>query len=217
MNKNTWILVVIVVLIVGGMIGLAILLKSSSPDQVTADPNITGEQVLVRETSHMTGQLKAKVILVEFGDFQCGYCAEANPAVQQVVEKYKSNPEFNFVYRHFPLAQHNHAIVSAQAAEAAGEQGKFWDMEKILYANQNDWAGTISPVNKFVEYAGQLGLDVERFRNEVAASQYINVITQDKKDAEALGVNSTPTFFLNGQKLDGYSTLDSQIAQLLGQ
>jgi protein-disulfide isomerase len=215
MNKNVLTLGLIVILIVGSVVGLAIWLKSTSPTPIAANPDIKGEKVFVRPNSHMTGKQGAKVTVVEFGDFQCPFCAEASPTVTQVINKYKNNPDFNFVFRNFPLPQHSNAQISAEAAEAAGAQAKYWEMEGLLYQHQNDWAGSVNPTGIFAGYAQQLGLDVNKFSSDLKNSKYIDNITQDQKDGEALGVNSTPTFFLNGQKLGSYTELDGQIGALL--
>jgi protein-disulfide isomerase len=213
--NSTWKLLGIIVLVLAVVIGLAVWLQAISPEKATPNPDIKGEKTFTRPYSYMTGKADAKVQVVEFADLQCPFCAQASAPVKAVVDKYKANPDFNFVYRHFPLGQHSHAQEAAQAAEAAGSQGKFWEMVELLYSKQNDWAGSVSATSIFVNLAGQLGLDTNKFREEVSASKYIDNITQDYMDGEALGVNSTPTFFFNGQKLDSHTELDSKIAEAL--
>ncbi|MBX4186974.1 MAG: DsbA family protein [Candidatus Doudnabacteria bacterium] len=215
MNKNTLTLVLIVVLILGAVVGLGFWLQSVSPEKILSDPNLKGEKVLSRSYSHMTGSANAKVTVVEFADYQCPFCAASYPGVKTTVDKYKNNPDFNFVYRNFPLAQHPNAKPAAEAAEAAGAQGKFWEMEGLIYERQNDWAGKINATSTFVSYAQELGLDTAKFENDVKTSKYVNEIAQDYLDGEAWGVNSTPTFFLNGQKLDSSTDLDAKIAEAL--
>ncbi len=205
----------IVVLVIGAVLGLAVLLKSVSPEKVSVDPNIKGENVAVRDYSHMTGSPNAKVTLIEFGDYQCPFCAQAYTPVSQVVDKYKTNPDFNFTFRHFPLSQHAGAMPAAQAAEAAASQGKFWEMNGLIYTKQSEWSGTVNPTSYFTNYAQQLGLDMNKFKSEVAAGSYINNIRQDEADGQAWGVNSTPTFILNGEKVNSYSDLDAKIGALL--
>ena len=215
MNKNILILALIVIVVLGGVLGLAIWLKTVSPTSTPANPDIKGEQVFSRSYSHMTGQAQAKVTLVEFADFQCPACAAVYAPVKQIVDKYKANPDFNFVSRNFPLSSHANAKISAQAAEAAASQGKYWEMTELIYQGQSDWAGSINPTNALVGYAQQLGLDVDKFRDEVLNSKYIDNIMQDLKDGEALGVNGTPIFFLNGERLAGIAELDSKIYNML--
>lgn len=202
-------------LIVIVVVGLGFLLKTVSPTKVQPNPNIVGEKVYTRSYSHMTGKADAKVTFVEFGDYECPYCAQVNGPVQQIVSKYKADPNFNFVFRHFPLSQHPNALPAAEAAEAAGAQGKFFEMSDLIFEHQNDWASSINPTDNFVSYAQQLGLDVNKFKSEITVSTYINNIAQDQADGNAFNVQGTPTFFLNGQVVEGLAQLDSQIQALL--
>ncbi|MBX4191394.1 MAG: DsbA family protein [Candidatus Doudnabacteria bacterium] len=215
MNKALRNIILIVLIVVVTAIGLAIWLKSLSPEQVTPDSSIRGEKVFIRPGNYITGNTSAKVVLIEFGDFQCPACAANYTPIKAIVNKYKSNPGFNFVYRNFPLSSHANAKISANAAEAAGSQGKYWEMMDLLFKNQSQWAGSINPMNTFIQYAQSLGLDIDKFKDEVSTSHYINKIMQDYKDGEVLGVNGTPTFFLNGERLGTIADLDNQIQALL--
>jgi protein-disulfide isomerase len=170
------------------------------------DPNL-----LVREDSQMTGKVGAKVTLVEFGDYQCPACAQVAPFVKQIVDEYKNNPDFNFVYRNFPLGQHANALVSAEAAEAAGAQGKYFEMNELLYQNQDHWAGVENPIDLFVGYATTLGLDVVKFRADVEANKFEALIKRDMQDVATLKLNHTPTFFLNGVEVTNLRNLKAQI------
>lgn len=155
---------------------------------------------LIRPTSHSTVSPNAKVNIVEFGDFQCPACAAAYPIVEQLLALYKDNPQVNFVSRNFPLSQHQYALLTAEAAEAAGAQGKFWEMYRLIYTNYDQWVNSADPMSILVGYATQLKLDVNRFKTEVTANKYSAIIEQDKQDGLALGISSTPTFFINGVK-----------------
>ena len=172
--------------------------KTSSGTQVVVDSNL-----LIGQKSYMTGKKEAKVNVVEFGDYQCPACAYANPIVEKLIEAYKGNPNVNFVYRNFPLPQHSNAMVSTEAAEAAGAQGKFWEMHNMLYSGQNDWSGSPNALEVFKGYAQKLGLDVQVFADSVNQKKFQDIINKDRSDGQALGVNSTPTFYVNGSKLDG--------------
>ena len=211
MNREAKIIIVIGVVIILAGLGLA---KFSSKNTFTppADPG-----KLVREDSHMTGKVGAKVTLVEFGDYQCPFCSQFDPTVEKLVSDFGSNPDFNFVFRNFPLPQHQYAKIAAEAAEAAGAQGKFFDMEHKIYANQNTWVASSNPLDIFVQYATDLGLDANKFKSEVQSNAYNNRIQTDLTDADALGVNSTPTLYLNGEKTNSadYATLKSQIEDAL--
>ncbi len=172
--------------------------RTSTGSLVIADPNL-----LIGQLSHMTGNKEAKVNVVEFGDYQCPACGYAAPIVKQLIEAYKTNPNVNFVFRNFPLPQHSNAMVAAEAAEAAGAQGKFWEMHEIIYSGQNDWSGSPNATEIFAGYAQKLGLDVKMFTDAVNQQKFQDVIFKDRSDGQALGINSTPTFFVNGEKMNG--------------
>jgi protein-disulfide isomerase len=198
MTKEVKIIIgIAVVVIVGG-----ITLFMSQPKALAPTQNVDGSK-LIREGSHMTGSPTAKVQVVEFADIQCPACAQAAPILTRLREEYKGNNNVNFVFRHYPLPQHGKAMVSAAAAEAAGKQGKFWEMVDKLYAEQVSWAnGDDSAV--FLKLAQDLGLNIETFRSDSNPAIYQEIISADKQDGEDLGVNSTPTIFINGEKAVGY-------------
>jgi protein-disulfide isomerase len=212
MKKTAWIIIAIVVVVVG----IGIYLSSKSPSQNQANENIQGSKSLIESYSHQTGSPSAKVTLVEFADYQCPFCGSAYQPVKDIVDKYSSNKDFNFVFRNFPLSQHADAQIAAEAAEAAGAQGKYFQMHDLLYQNQSEWSVSADPLSDFVKYAQQLALDTNAFKSSVQGSNFINQITQDEKDGEALDVQATPTFFLNGQKYEGLpSNLDSLVQAAL--
>jgi protein-disulfide isomerase len=197
MSKEAKILITIAgVVVIGG-----VLLAIFANPQPTEPGAPVDEKSLIRDNSHMTKELGAKVTIVEFGDFQCPGCAAAAPIVKQVIETYKDNKDVNFVFRNFPLDSiHPNAHISAEAAEAAAAQGKFWEMYEILYSRQADWSTNPSPLEAFVGYAQSLGLNVDEFRSAVSQRMFADVITADYNDGVSLQVNSTPTFFINGVK-----------------
>ena len=197
MTKEAKVLIGIAVLVIIGGVLLAIF-ANPQPEQPGAPVD---SQALVRENSHMTGKKDAKVTVVEFGDFQCPACAAAFPEMKAVMDQFKDNPEVNFVFRNFPLdAIHPNAQVSAEAAEAAGKQGKFWEMSEILYARQSEWSQSQTAKDVFVKYAEELGLNVDEFKISVEQRLSSDIISTDAKDGGSVGVNSTPTFFINGVK-----------------
>src|SRR3989344_1637923 len=191
MRKEIVIMTLVFIVIFGGL-GFLI-----SRNNNGATIPATKEQ-LIRSTSHSTVSPDAKVSIVEFGDFQCPACAAAFPIVEQLLAFYKDNPQVNFVSRNFPLPQHQYALLTAESAEAAGAQGKYWEMYRLIYTNYDEWVNSADPMSILVGYATQLKLDVNRFKSEVTANKYSAVIEQDKQDGLALGINSTPTFFING-------------------
>ena len=196
MTKEVKIMTIVFLVIFGG---LGFLIVRNNKIATAPAP----KEQLIRPTSHSTVNPDAKVNIVEFGDFQCPACAAAFPIVEQLLALYKDNPQVNFVARNFPLSQHQYALLTAESAEAAGAQGKYWEMYRLIYANQNDWVNSVDPMSVLVGYATQLNIDVNRFKSEVAANKYSAVIEQDKQDGLALGVNSTPTFFINGTRVNG--------------
>lgn len=152
------------------------------------------------------GPENSVVTLVEFSDYQCPFCAQAWPYIEKLVGKYPNN--LQFVYRHFPLPQHQFAKEAAYAAESAGKQGKFWGMSKLLFENQDK----LSP-DLFPKLAQDLGLNIEQFKKDVQDDAIKNKVEADLSDAKKLGLNSTPTFFLNNNKinLQNFSDLEQQV------
>lgn len=173
---------------------------------------IADETVLLRNNKHSTATGSAQLTIVEFADFECPACQAIHPAVKKLIAEYPQ--QINFVYRHFPLPQHKSAFLAAKASEAAGAQNKFWEMYDALYENQKTWADSKNPTALFLEYATKLNLNAEEFSTALAGKAYEQTINDDLTDARILGVNSTPTFYINGQKYTGplsYSGLKNQI------
>lgn len=211
MSKETGIMLGIAALV---LVGGIVLFITTGPGSKVQPGQAVDSQSLVLDTSRMTGDKNAKVTLVEFGDFQCPACAQFHPKVKEILEHYKGNKDFNFVFRNFPLTQHKNAPISAEAAEAAGEQGKYWEMHDKLYEAQNEWSESSNPLDIFAGYAQQLGLNVDQFKNDVANSKFKALIDADQADGVKLKVNATPTFYLNGQKLDVLPSLNDFIAKV---
>lgn len=134
----------------------------------------------------------AKITIVEYADFQCPGCKAAVPEVSKVAEEYGDS--VRVIYKHYPIQGHAQAFRAAEAAEAAGAQGKFWEMQKLIFENQ----ATLSN-SSYVTFAQQLGLDVDRFEKELNEGLYEADVTADKNEADGLGVTGTPTFFINGE------------------
>ncbi len=172
--------------------------------------------ILTRNANNKISANNAKVTMVEFADFQCPACANTFPEVKKILEEYKG--KITYIYRHYPLPQHQNAILAAKAAEAAGRQGKFWEMENLLYTKQLEWAEESSPQNIFIAYAKTLELSEEEFKKDIEGNTFDTRIQQDKIDGQSLGVNSTPTFFINGKKfteVPSYINLKMVISQFL--
>ncbi len=143
------------------------------------------------------GNVDAPVTLLEYGDFECPYCGMAYPVLEALLEE---DPDtVRLVYRHFPITNaHPHALMAAEAAEAAGAQGKFWEMHDMLFTHQDQLED-----DDLIEYAGAIGLDVERFDQEMRADRYLEEIERDFRHGIEDGVNGTPTIFINRIRYDG--------------
>ena len=176
------------------IVGVAVLLGNKSA------PKPVDQATLVNQTSEILGAYDAKVTIVEFSDFECPACKSAEPTVEQVLDKYKG--KIRFVYRHFPLSQHQYGFIAAQAAEAAGLQNKFWEMHKLLFEKSPQ----LSQDDLF-KYAMTLNIDVAKFAADYNSETVKNKIQQDLADGNKTGLTVTPTFFINGTKIDGALSL----------
>lgn len=157
---------------------------------------------------HVLGEKgTAGVTLVEFLDFECEACRAAYPFIEQLREKYAG--EVTFVVRHFPIPSHTNSTHAAAAVDAAGEQGKFEAMYKKMYDTQPVWGEQQkSNAALFRKFAQQMGLDMGRYDEDVASEAILDHITEDQQAGVRLGVEGTPTFFLNGELLQPTSTTD---------
>lgn len=169
-------------------------------------------------TNHVEGQGKDGIRLIEYGDFQCPYCGQYYPVINQVVQEY--NQQITFQFRNFPLTSiHPNAFAAARAAEAANIQGKYWQMHDLLYesnmqyyaSNQaaSSWISASDPLPAFDQLAKQLGLNVAKFNSDYGSSKVNNLIEADLAEGNKLGVNATPTFYLDGKKIQPTETLAS--------
>lgn len=168
-------------------------------------PKVTSEDIIV-------GNAKASETIVEYADVQCPACAAYNPVVNQVLDNY--NGKVRLVYRFFPLPQHQNAVIGAQSAYAAWKLGKFAQMKDKLYDTQADWGELPNDQAqaKFLEYAKSLGMDQNKFKNLMGSQAAKDFVQSDNQEASSLGLNSTPTFFLQGrlivpQGLSDFKTL----------
>lgn len=157
-------------------------------------------------SNHVIGKNTTGVVLVEYGDYQCPACGQFYPIVKQLQSTYNDKIQFRFA--NFPLVQiHQNAMVSARAAEAASLQGKFWEMHDLLYENQNSWSTSSDPNPYFEQYAKSLGLDVTKFKSDMASSRVLDTINADVSQVQALGGSGTPTFVINGKKIENPNSL----------
>ncbi len=207
MTKTRWIVFIAVcVAILGGLV------LFSKKDEVNVNDIDASKVIAETETvpgDHVWGNKDAKVVLVEYGDFQCPGCGGAYPNLKAIKETYKD--KVAFVFRNLPLTSiHPNALAAATAAEAAGLQGKFWEMHDKLYDNQTLWsdAQATSRTDVFVGYASELGLNVDQFRSDLSNSKVTQKIARDRALANKLKLTGTPSLMIGENKLDEESTSD---------
>lgn len=164
---------------------------------------------LVRADSPVYGPKDAKVTLVEFLDPECEACRAIHPIVNDLKTKYAD--KFKFVVRYMPL--HSNSVLAASGAEAAGEQGRYWEYLDVLYRTQSEWGEQQTPQReRFLEYARVLNLDLAAFEKSLDDPKWAAKVDRDRADGVASGVKGTPTFFLNGKLLELKSTGDLEAA-----
>ncbi len=195
-------------LLVGTLVGTLLLIigvsvffsgSNTSSEQVTVD-----QTVLLEGATNIKGAtgnpIEPTVTIVEFSDFQCPACASAAPVLSSLVESY---PQVQFVYRHFPLISiHRNAIPAGQAAEAAAQQGKFWEMHDALFASQATWSNQSNPTDTFMSLAQDLQLDESAFRAAYESSETREIVMRDLRLAEQLKLGSTPSLYYNGELMN---------------
>jgi protein-disulfide isomerase len=172
---------------------------------VTAPHRLT---VPVSDRDHFRGDLGARLVLVEYGDYECPYCGAAHPVVKEVLRLL--DRESCFAFRHFPIvSSHPHALRAAEAAEAAGAQGRFWSMHDRLFEHQSELDD-----DSLVRHAVRIGLDPREFVADLASHRHLERIQEDLSSGARSGVNGTPTFFVNGIRYDGPRDVTSIVRAL---
>ena len=205
MNKIGWIIFsAVVVLILGGLI---VWTRMANPpidlSGVENNSVIAASEQNGNIGDHVTGKTDSNIRLVEFGDFQCPSCGGAAPNVNTLMDEY--GDRVALVFRNFPLTTiHPNARAASATAEAAGLQGKYWEMHDLLYERQGDWSNqdATKRTETFNQYAEEVGLDIEKFKTDVASANVGKKISFDQALGKREGVSATPTFYLNGEKLD---------------
>ncbi len=193
----------------------------SLPDTVvTVTPSPTPDTDFEDETVTVLGDPNAPVTIVEFSDYQCPYCLRHfQQTMPQLKKDYIDTGKVRYVFKDFPLTQiHPLAVPAAEAAECAGEQGKYWEMHDLLFGQQERWIQAAQPNDVFKEFAQEIGLDMNAFDECVQSGKYQDEITADMHEGLAAGVQGTPAFFINGQFLSGaqpYEVFKQMIDQIL--
>ena len=214
MSKVRWIIFSAVIVLVLG--GLVIYSRISNPSIDVSNLNtnnvIAASAQNGQIADHVFGKADSKVVFIEYGDFQCPSCGGAYAQVKAATEQYQD--KVAFIFRNFPLTTiHPNARVASAAAEAAGLQGKYWEMHDLLYQSQSAWENLTGNQRtaEFVGYAGQISLDEAKFKTDLASSLVNKKISFDQAIGKKIGVDATPTFYLNGTQLS--STDAGQIVQ----
>ncbi len=190
--------VIIVAVLIAALAATWIILRSSRPERPPT--NSSGAEAPGAEPPHIRGNANAPVTLEEFGDFECPSCGTYSVELKKIESEF--GDRLRVIFREYPLypTPHKHALIAAQAAEAAGLQGRFWEMHDKLYENQKAWSEATDVMPMFIDYARQIGIDTDRFARELNGEAVAVRLTQDGIRAHAHGVTSTPAFFVNGKE-----------------
>lgn len=206
MNSKTWIIFgVICVALLGGLIAFS---RSQNPgvdvSGVDANGIIAASNANGDIADHVDGKRDSKVILIEYGDFQCPGCGAIHPGVKKIMEDYSD--KIAFVFRNFPLtSMHPNAVAAATAVEAAGLQDKYWPMHNLVFENQNSWSqvSAAQRTDRFIELAKQAGVtDIDKFKADLSSKNIGQKISFDQALGKSKGVTGTPSLFLNGEKVE---------------
>jgi protein-disulfide isomerase len=206
----------IILVVLGVALGSAYYLTRSAPGSTTTTINQTPPSqsgaanaqqrpaalkgIPGAEPAHTLGSANAPIQLEEFGDFQCPPCGMFHPILEQMRGEF--GDKMRITFREFPLVPaHAHAVEAASSAEAAGLQGKFWEMHDLLYEHQADWKDKMDVSPIFEGYAKQIGLDIERWKKDMNSEQIAQRIFLDGKRGHSMGVRGTPTVFINGREV----------------
>jgi protein-disulfide isomerase len=202
------VIVIVLVAVVAGILGLYYWNSNKADGRSTGTKTPTPTPVAANtpdfqhappgaQPPNFLGSPNAAVTVEEFADFQCPSCGAKHPVMHQIQGIFGSR--IKFIFRNFPLPMHDKAYDAAVAAEAAGMQGKFWDMHNLLYTNQQTWSSDPNYKATFKGYAEKIGLDVEKWENDMAGMSPKSRISADMDRGKALNLNSTPSLFINGK------------------
>ena len=183
--------------IVATFVFLFVVYKLTNTPVRTEFPEIN----VIKTQDHIRWNTKSKNIFVEYSDYQCPACRNLHNFLNELEKT--ATPNATLVFRYFPLFQiHPFAMQAAYAAEAAGLQNKYWEMNDLLFNSQDSWSKLGDPTNYFIDLAKQLKLDSDKFKKDIVSQSVKDRIQSDLSEGEKIGVNSTPSLFLNGKKVD---------------
>lgn len=207
MTRSRWIIFILLCVVTLG--GLVLMNKKDKVDVANVDASaiITATDTALGDNVY--GNPNAKVVIFEYGDFQCPGCGAAFAQLKTIKETYKDTVAF--VFRNFPLTTiHPNALAASTAAEAAGLQGKFWEMHDKLYQSQDSWSSvdTAKRISVFTSYAEEIGLDIDQFRTDLSSAKVIAKISRDRSLGSKLQITGTPTIYVNDSELTSEQNTD---------
>ncbi len=202
-SKRFWFILLVILV---GFFGLVLLNKDESKE--------TSDSVAAQGSSNYYGKADSPVTVTEFVDFQCEACYAYYPYVKEVKEKYKDKVRFQV--RNFPITSgHQFALQAARAAEAAARQGKFWEMHDRIFEGQKAWERTQNPQTYFDGYAESIGLDMAKYKADRDSADVAAVINKDLADVKEIGGSGTPTFAINGKRVDKTAPSVEALSQMI--
>lgn len=206
--------IVIAAVIIGAVLVTVLLVRSSRRADSNANANTARNRPPGAEPAHIRGNPNAPVTLEEFADFQCPSCGLYYPELKKIEDEFGTR--LRVIFREYPLyPAHPHSVLAAQTAEAAGLQGRFWEMHDKLYENQKAWSEEKDALPIFSDYARQIGLDMDRFNSDLKSDAVATRISKDGIRAHALGVTGTPSFFINGIEAEGDSWTPQGLREMI--
>ena len=211
MTQETKLVIGVIVVSLSIVFGGVFFLSNSDDKEI----QVVANGSLITKNSYKTEPTEGKITIVEFADFQCPACARTAPALERIVDEYEG--KVSLVFRHFPLSQHKNAMVAAEAAEAAGSLGgpnAFWNMYTKLYATQATWEENDKPVEFFVTLAEELNLDNGQFKKSIEQKTFRDKIWSDYQEGLRIGVNGTPTLYINNKKMIDAPTYENLKARI---
>jgi protein-disulfide isomerase len=177
-------------------------------------PSVVFEPGVINSYDNVEGNRDSKVVVTEYSDFECPACRAYYLVMRQMMAQF--GDKVAFVYRHFPLPQHANAELAAYAAQAAGKQGKFWEMHNLLFEKQDEWskAADVGPI--FESYANLIGVSVEQFKIDWQSKEIKDLVKAEKDSAIKLNLPGTPSFFINGQQIKNPASVQEFTALING-
>ena len=194
---RAWLWIFVVIILIGAVAAMVRLVQTSDGQGTRDTSSILAS---ITPEDWVLGNASSTVTITEYGDFQCPACASYEPLLRAIEKEYSTR--VRFVFRHFPLQQHPNARPAAMATEAAGAQGKFWEMHDLIYDKQRDWETSSNAEAIFITYAETLKLSVNAFKDGLNSKVLSRKISDSYQSGLLFNVNGTPTFFLNNEKID---------------